>query len=83
MGEGTETIVVAGPITQRHKVAIRDWFVRASREAGARDAHQLGEQLMLLFDGALVSARTRRDAEVARHARDAARVLLRDGGVAV
>ncbi len=43
----------------------------------------LSEQLMLLFDGALVSARTRRDAVVARHARDAARVLLHALGVSV
>jgi len=76
VGERGETIVVAGPITRRHKLAICDWFVTTSRAAGAGDPVALGEMLMLLFDGALTSATTRRSPESAVRARSAAELLM-------
>lgn len=79
VGEGRETVVFAGPIARRHKLALRDWFVRVCAGGGATDASGLGEQLMILFDGAMSSSWVRRDPSVARHARSAAATLLADG----
>ena len=76
IGEGRETVVFAGPIARRHKRALRDWFVRICADGGADDPNALGEQLMVLFDGAMCSSWTRRDPAVARHAAAAARTLL-------
>jgi AcrR family transcriptional regulator len=76
VGEGGETVVFAGPIARRHKVALRDWFVRMCTGGGAADAGALGEQLMILFDGAMCGSSIRRDPAIARQAREAARTLL-------
>jgi AcrR family transcriptional regulator len=81
IGEGTETVVFAGPIARRHKRALRDWFVRVCGDGGADDANALGEQLMILFDGAMSSSLTRRDPAVAHHAAAAARTLLSARGL--
>ena len=81
VGECGDTVVVAGPITRRHKLAICEWFVTTSRAAGAKDPVALGEMLMLLFDGALTSATTRRSPAGALRAREAAAVLIRAHGV--
>lgn len=40
-----------------HKRAVRDRFARLAREADLRDPEPLGNQLLLLMDGAWVSAR--------------------------
>jgi AcrR family transcriptional regulator len=77
IGERGDTFVIAGPITLKHKRALLNWFVRAASDARAADPKLLGEQLMLLFDGALTAATTRRSAESARSARDAAVILLK------
>ena len=81
IGEGRETVVFAGPIARRHKRALRDWFVRICANGGADDANALGEQLMILFDGAMSSSWVRRDPAVARRAGDAARTLLSAHGL--
>ena len=81
IGEGRETVVFAGPIARRHKRALRDWFVRICEDGGAVNADELGEQLMILFDGAMCSSWTRRDPAVARHAAAAARALLAAHGL--
>jgi len=81
IGEGRETVVFAGPIARRHKRALRDWFVRICASGGADDADALGEQLMILFDGAMSSSWVRRDPAVARHAAAAARTLLSAHGL--
>ena len=81
IGEGRETVVFAGPIARRHKRALRDWFVRICANGGADDPDALGEQLMILFDGAMCSSWTRRDPAVARHAGAAARTLLSAHGL--
>jgi len=76
VAENGETIVFAGTITARHKRAILDWFRVAAEAAGAHDPAALSEQLMLLFDGALTSARTRRQLDAASHAAAAAKLLF-------
>jgi AcrR family transcriptional regulator len=81
IGEGRETVVFAGPIARRHKRALRDWFVRICANGGADDANALGEQLMILFDGAMCSSWTRRDPAIAGHAGAAARTLLSAHGL--
>ncbi len=78
-----EQVVIAGPVTLRHKRALLAWFVRTCASEAPESSAELGEQLLLLFDGALTSARTRRDPEVARHARSAAATLLRAHGIEV
>ena len=83
VGEGGETVIVAGPITRRHKLAIRAWFVQTCTAARAREPLALGEMLMLLFDGALTSATTRRSPAVAARAREAAALLMRAHGLEV
>ena len=55
---------------------IRDLFTRLAREAGARDVKTLAQQLVLLYDGALVSAQMDGNAAAAQAARDTAAVLL-------
>jgi hypothetical protein len=76
VGERGDTLVIAGPITLKHKRALLAWFVRAASDARATDPDLLGEQLMLLFDGALAAATTRRSPGSARSARRAAEILL-------
>ena len=81
LGEARETLVFAGPIARKHKVALRDWFVTACTDGGAEDPASLGEQLMILFDGAMNASAVRRDPSVARHARAAALTLLAAHGL--
>jgi AcrR family transcriptional regulator len=81
IGEGRETVVFAGPIARRHKRALRDWFARICADGGADDATALGEQLMILFDGAMCSSWLRRDPAIARHAGAAARALIAAHGL--
>lgn len=76
IGEGGATVIVAGPITRRHKLAICDWFIATCRAAQAREPVALGEMLMLLFDGALTSAVTRQSPASAIRAREAATALM-------
>jgi AcrR family transcriptional regulator len=83
VGEGGETVIVAGPITRRHKLAIRAWFVQTCTAAQAREPVALGEMLMLLFDGALTSATTRRSPAIAARAREAAALLMQAHGLKV
>jgi AcrR family transcriptional regulator len=51
--------------------------------AGAADPHVLGDQIVLLFEGAIASMLVRQDPAVAMQAREAAAVLMRAGGVVV
>jgi AcrR family transcriptional regulator len=54
----------------------RELFTRLSAEAGARDPGALARQLMMLYDGTLVSAQMDHDGAAARAARAAAEALL-------
>ena len=59
-----------------HKAAVRDLMIRLAAEAGVGDPEPLAEQLMLLYDGAIVTAAVRHDPRAARRAGDTARLLL-------
>ncbi len=80
LGEA-ETVVFAGAITMRHKRALRTWFIAACVSLDARSPTDLGEALMLIFDGCLVASRTRRDRAYIEAARRAVRTLLAAHGV--
>ncbi|MFB9990793.1 TetR/AcrR family transcriptional regulator [Deinococcus oregonensis] len=60
-----------------HKAAVRDLMVRLAIGAGVGHPEPLADQLMLLYDGAIVTAAVRHDPNAARRAREAARLLLR------
>lgn len=81
IGESSETVVFAGPIARKHKLALRDWFVHVCGDAGAAHPRELAEQLLLLFDGAMNGSSIRRDPRIARHARNAAQTLLAANGI--
>jgi AcrR family transcriptional regulator len=51
--------------------------------AGAAEPEALGDQIVLLFEGAIASMLVRQDPAVAMQAREAAAVLMRAGGVVV
>lgn len=51
--------------------------------AGAAETEVLGDQIVLLFEGAIASMLVRQDPAVAMQAREAAAVLMRAGGVVV
>lgn len=63
--------------------AHRDWqraeLVRAARQAGAADPERLGTRLQLLYDGALVGAKTLRDTGPIEEAAALAAELLASG----
>jgi AcrR family transcriptional regulator len=46
-----------------HKTAMRDRFIALAQAGGAADAHSVGEQLLLILDGAFSSKRVFRSAE--------------------
>jgi AcrR family transcriptional regulator len=59
------------------KRAVRAYLMELAREAEVRNGKALGEQLALLFEGAIVTALLEGSAAPARHARAAAAMLLR------
>lgn len=71
---GTDPRVKA--LVMAHKAAVRDLMVRLALEAGVVRPEPLADQLMLLYDGAIVTAAVRHDPQAARRARDTARLLL-------
>ncbi len=54
----------------------RKLFTTLAREAGARDPGALAERLVLLYDGAMVSAQMDENRKAARIARDVAEMLI-------
>jgi len=70
----------AGERTRPVCDACRGWtrqlFVRLAEEAGAREADALAQQLVLLYDGALVSAQMDGNAAAAAAARSTAAALV-------
>jgi AcrR family transcriptional regulator len=46
----------ARAVARAYKEQLRESFAAAAREGGARDPGQLAEQLLMLFDGAMVTA---------------------------
>ncbi|WP_437675914.1 TetR/AcrR family transcriptional regulator [Sorangium sp. So ce131] len=62
--------------SQRHKLRLIDYLATLLCEAGVPDANALAPQLMLLIDGATVTAVREGGADAAARARSLAQVLL-------
>ena len=65
------------------KESRRVWFRERLTELGVADAEALATQLVLLVDGSIAQDLVRDDPAMARAAREAAKVLLRNAGVDV
>ena len=61
-----------------HKGLIRNHLVELGEKAGARDPAQLASRLLLLKEGAIVTAHIQGSAGVADGAKEAAELILRD-----
>jgi AcrR family transcriptional regulator len=64
------------PVCDEYRVWIRELFQRLAKEAGARQAGTLAQQLVLLYDGALVAAQMDGNAAAAHAARATAASLI-------
>jgi AcrR family transcriptional regulator len=71
---GSSTAAIA--IVQGHKHHLREFLVRTARRAGLRHPTDLARQLMLLAEGALITAAIDEDPTVPRRAKAAAAVLI-------
>ncbi|WGD56135.1 TetR/AcrR family transcriptional regulator [Bradyrhizobium sp. CB1650] len=65
------------------KESRRVWFRDRLKELGVADAEALATQLVLLVDGSIAQDLVRDDPAMARAAKEAAKVLLRNAGVDV
>ncbi|WGR79444.1 TetR/AcrR family transcriptional regulator [Bradyrhizobium sp. ISRA430] len=65
------------------KESRRVWFRNRLNELGVADAEALATQLVLLVDGSIAQDLVRDDPAMARAAKEAAKVLLRNAGVDV
>lgn len=63
------------------KESRRIWFRERLTELGVADAEALATQLVLLVDGSIAQDLVRDDPAMARAAKEAAKVLLRNAGV--
>jgi AcrR family transcriptional regulator len=64
------------PVCDDYRGWLRELFHRLAKEAGARPAATLAQQLVLLYDGALVSAQMDGNAAAAQAARATAATLI-------
>ena len=64
------------PVCDEYRGWIRELFQRLAKEAGARQAAMLAQQLMLLYDGAIVAAQMDGNAAAAQAARATAGSLI-------
>lgn len=62
-----------------HKRLLLEHFIRLARDAGAKDPEELANQLMLLKEGAIVTAVMGLDNDPAQKAKSAAEVLIGQG----
>jgi AcrR family transcriptional regulator len=67
----------AHAVVDAHKDRLRRWFESTARRGGLRSAPQLGRQLLLVYDGAIVAAPADRSGRAAADARAVAATLLR------
>jgi AcrR family transcriptional regulator len=67
-------------LTENHRTWLRSLFLDLATAAGATDPHRLARQLLLLYDGAAISAWMDHDAGAADAARTVAAALI-DSGV--
>src|SRR5438874_6051666 len=63
-------------VSENHRVWLRSLFQDLAREAGARNPAQLARQLMLLYDGATISAWMDHNSSAATAARSVATALV-------
>jgi AcrR family transcriptional regulator len=70
-------------IANAFKESRRIWFRDLLRQLGVADPEGLAMQLQMLVDGAIATDLVRDDPSVARAAKEAAKVLLRNAGVEV
>jgi AcrR family transcriptional regulator len=63
-------------VGEHHRTWLRSLFVDLAKNAGARNPEQLAQQLMLLYDGAGISAWMDHDASAAQAARSVAGALV-------
>lgn len=70
-------------IAKAFKESRRLWFRERLTQLGVTEADALATQLVLLVDGAIAQNLVRDDPSMARAAKDAAKVLLRNAGVDV
>jgi AcrR family transcriptional regulator len=73
LGSGSAT---AAQITRRHKRRLRRYLAGLAADAGAARPQALAAQLLMLMDGAIVSAATGTNMRAAAGAREAASTLL-------
>jgi AcrR family transcriptional regulator len=65
-----------GEVTERYRRWVRSLFLDLAKEAGAADPERLAGQLVLLYDGAGISAWMDHDPDTARTAKAAAAALI-------
>lgn len=63
-------------LAAEHKKLLLEHFTAVAEQAGARDAEKLASQIVLLQEGAIVSAVLLKNCDPAEHAKDAAKDLL-------
>jgi AcrR family transcriptional regulator len=68
-------------VAEDYRAWLWSLFTDLAREAGAKDAKQVGRQLFLLYDGAAVAARMDEDRKAAARAVSAAVVALLDAAI--
>jgi AcrR family transcriptional regulator len=66
----------AAEIVASHKQALAEYLARLARSEGAAEPEALARELLLLVDGAIVTASIQQDARVADDAREAAAKLI-------
>ena len=65
-----------GEVSEAHRAWLRSLFADLAKDAGARNPEQLARQLMLLYDGAAISAWMDRNPSAATAARSVATALV-------
>ena len=73
LGSGS---TAAAPLARRHKQRLRRYLAGLAADAGAARPQALAAQLLMLMDGAIVSAATGTNVRAAADARQAASILL-------
>ncbi|WP_043736252.1 TetR/AcrR family transcriptional regulator [Nocardia asiatica] len=74
VGELGGTVDDVGRIARQHKLAVRDYLADLLADCSVSEA--LADQLLIIANGAMVTAAMHDDPQAARRARDAAEVLL-------
>jgi len=64
------------PVCVDSRAWMRAVFTDLAREMGARDPDEVGRQLSIVYDGAIITAQVERDATAAATARSIASILL-------